>query len=141
MEKKPIEAQLDHVAMGTLEGGMKLAKFYTEVIGFEPLKFEEYERGEAPFPSVRINDGTILDFFDPKPCAENPHGSCGTALSKSTHMCFALSRQTCDAVVARLKEAGVTVSSTKKRFGARGDGISVYCVDPEGNNLEFRYYP
>lgn len=146
---KVIEGELDHVAIGTVDGAMKLAKFYADVIGFAAINFEEYEGGEAPFPSVRVNAGTILDFFEPKTSTSDEHdrknhndsSDMSTALSQNTHICFALTQPVVQAVVERLQKAGVTVTIPKKRSGARGDGMSVYCKDPEGNNLEFRYYP
>lgn len=150
---KVIEGELDHVALGTVNGAMKLAKFYADVIGFASINFGAYERGEAHFPSVRVNAGTILDFFEPKKTLSSSTISdtddethkdapgLTTALSQNTHICFALTRSVWDAVVERLQNAGVTVTDSKKRSGARGDGISVYCKDPEGNDLEFRYYP
>lgn len=135
-----MQAEVDHLAMGTTQGAMKLARFYTDVIGFEPIRFDRFEQGKAPFPSVRVNSHTILDFFEPKLDADSDKPA-ATALSNNTHLCFAVSRDAHDAVVARLKNAGVTVSDEKNRFGARGDGKSIYCQDPEGNHLEFRYYP
>lgn len=138
-QSKHVEAVIDHLALGTTQGAMKLATFYSDVLGFAPIRFEEYQKGQVHFPSVRINASTILDFFEPE-SSDNPTSPPASALSSNTHLCFALSSQACDEIAERLRSAGISVSSPSKRYGARGTGISIYAKDPEGNSLEFRYY-
>ena len=46
-----------------------------------------------------------------------------------------------DAVIARLELHGVpVVAGPISRFGARGNGTSVYCHDPSGNEIEIISY-
>lgn len=113
---------------------MELARWYTDTVGFEAIHLEEYENGTANFPSVRVNAGTILDFFEPE------SDTSSSAVSSGSHICFSFSRDSFDILTTRLEERGVVLTEKKKRSGARGNGWSVYTVDPEGNNLEFRYY-
>lgn len=44
-----------------------------------------------------------------------------------------------DAEIRRqLSAAGITAGATETRFGARGEGPSIYLEDPEGNTLELK---
>lgn len=129
-----VTGELDHVAMRCKGPAMELALWYAETVGFEAVNFDEYKAGSAHFPSVRVNPGTILDFFEP----ENDNSS--SAISSGSHMCFSFSRDSFDTLITRLGERGVDLTEKKKRSGARGQGWSVYAIDPEGNHLEFRYY-
>lgn len=54
------------------------------------------------------------------------------------HLCLALSDFDADAVRSQLESHGVTVGEIGSRFGAGGEGLSLYFTDPEGNRLEFR---
>jgi len=35
--------------------------FYSDVLGMEPLRVDEFRRGEVPFPSVRISADSLID--------------------------------------------------------------------------------
>jgi len=53
---------LDHVVLNVADVERSLA-FYCDELGLEPVRVEEWRRGEAPFPSVRVDAGTILDLL------------------------------------------------------------------------------
>ena len=40
--------------------------------------------------------------------------------------------------VAHLKKHGVAVGDIRNRFGAEGNGTSIYLTDPEGNIVELK---
>ena len=42
------------------------------------------------------------------------------------------------AIVAHLKKHGVAVGDIRNRFGAEGNGVSIYLNDPEGNIVELK---
>ena len=42
------------------------------------------------------------------------------------------------AILAYLESRGVTAEPAKTRFGADGDGPSIYLSDPEGNGVELK---
>jgi catechol 2,3-dioxygenase-like lactoylglutathione lyase family enzyme len=79
------------------------------------------------FPSVRVNAGTILDLLQTARTGEN-----------ADHFCFVVAPTDFDA----LKASGRfdVVDGPDRRFGARGDGTSLYIRDPDGNTVELRYY-
>jgi len=40
--------------------------FFVDVVGLRPVRAQEFEERTAPFPSVRVNETTILDLMDRK---------------------------------------------------------------------------
>ena len=50
--------------------------WYVGVLGLEPERVEEFKRGEVFFPSVRIDDSTIIDVFPAEPTGENYNHIC-----------------------------------------------------------------
>lgn len=124
-----LRAEVDHVAMRAGDA-LALARFYVGVLGFEPVRVMDFARGEVPFPSVRVSEGCILDFMEGA-------GGGGNA----NHLCFSLEKGMFDEVLGRLEGAGVVPEEEPKLMsGARGQGWGVYVKDPEGNNLELRWY-
>lgn len=135
MEESTVtEADLDHVALSCKGTPLALATFYATTLGFAPVDFDRYTAGEVPFPSVRLNARTILDFFATTNTADE------TGLAPGSHLCFALPRPSLTRLCTRLQLAGIEYSDPVTRSGARGTGKSIYFRDPEGNNLECRHY-
>jgi glyoxylase I family protein len=54
------------------------------------------------------------------------------------HLCLRIEPFDQDAIVAHLKKHGVAVGDIRNRFGAEGNGVSIYLVDPEGNTVELK---
>jgi glyoxylase I family protein len=54
------------------------------------------------------------------------------------HLCLRLEPFDQDAIVAHLKRHGVEVGEIRKRYGAEGNGVSIYVNDPEGNTVELK---
>ncbi|MFV0259647.1 MAG: VOC family protein [Acidimicrobiales bacterium] len=117
---------LDHIVLNCADVEASLA-WYTERIGLAGDRVEEWRAGEVPFPSVRINDHALIDLFD------GPGG--GTNLN---HFCLVVTRADVDRVVA--DPAFDVVDGPGERYGARGQGWSVYVRDPDGNIVELRSY-
>lgn len=117
---------LDHVALSVADPARSLA-WYCEELGLEPIRAEEWHRGEAPFPSVRIDDRTIIDLLPQERMGEN-----------LDHLCLVVSTADVDRVMTSGRF--VIVDGPGPRFGARGEGISVYVSDPDGNVVELRHY-
>ncbi|MCV7382109.1 dioxygenase [Mycobacterium alsense] len=124
--------RLDHVVLWTRDPRASV-DFYSRVVGLAPLRLAEFEAGEAPFPSVRVCDETIIDLM---PLAE---GSDGQPVN---HICIAVSKEEFDALDARLQAEGVDTSRRLKHsFGARGwSPQTYYFADPDDNVVEARYY-
>jgi glyoxylase I family protein len=126
--------RLDHVVLWTKDPRAAV-DFYSRVVGLAPVRFSEFEAGEAPFPSVRVSADSLIDLMP----LEMAKGSAGHPVN---HVCLALSRAEYDALDARLQAAGVDTSARRDdNFGARGWAPQAfYFTDPDDNVVEVRYY-
>ncbi|GAB4597746.1 VOC family protein [Mycobacterium avium subsp. hominissuis] len=135
--------RLDHVVLWTRNPRVSM-DFYTRVVGLEPVRFAEFDAGEAPFPSVRICADSIIDLMP----LEMVSGAASSGVAEGSaghpvnHVCIALSKAEYDALEARLQAEGVDTGVRLSRsFGARGwSPHTYYFADPDGNVVEARYY-
>ena len=121
--------ELDHVVLNVADVERSLA-WYTELLGLDGVRVDEWRAGDVPFPSVRVNAGCIIDLF----ATDDPTVGDGNM----NHFCFRADRGDVDAIVADCRFT--VVDGPGPRFGARGDGWSVYVTDPDGNTVEVRSY-
>ena len=54
------------------------------------------------------------------------------------HLCLRVEPFDQEAIVAHLKRYGVAVGEIRRRYGAEGNGVSIYLQDPEGNTVELK---
>ncbi|MGW0839947.1 VOC family protein [Streptomyces sp. NPDC002787] len=135
--------RLDHVVLWVQEP-IAAADFYEKAVGLEPVRVTEYAAGQAPFPSVRLNDETILDLMS-LAVAEKMQmvpGAADSAGHPVNHVCLAMPGDAFDELRTRLEERAVPVSDLSyDSFGARGMARrSFYFRDPDGNVFEARHY-
>lgn len=118
---------LDHIVLNVQDAEKSLA-FYRYELGLEGVRVEEWRDGDAPFPSVRLDESTIIDLFEVPRTGENLN-----------HFCLVVEPTDFE----QIKSSGrfEVLDGPAKRFGARGEGVSVYVRDPDGNTVELRYYP
>lgn len=57
------------------------------------------------------------------------------------HLCLRIERFDEAALRTQLAQAGIDAGETAARYGAEGDGPSVYVTDPEGNVVELKGPP
>lgn len=135
--------RLDHVVLWTKDVRASM-DFYTRVVGLEPVRFAEFEAGDAPFPSVRVNEDSIIDLspIDSAAATESLTRVEGSAGHPVNHVCLALPKSEYDALDRRLQAEGVDTSARLNRtYGARGWAPrGYYFRDPDGNVIEARYY-
>jgi catechol 2,3-dioxygenase-like lactoylglutathione lyase family enzyme len=126
---------LDHIVLNVSDVDRALA-FYVDGLGLEPVRLDEYRRGEVTFPSVRIDAGTIIDLFSPK----TQPGAAPHAAANLNHFCLVVEGGI-DQIVARAAAMKATINEGPVEvFGARGDGTSIYISDPDDNRIELRTY-
>ena len=135
--------RVDHVVLWTKDPDSAM-DFYTRVVGLAPLRFDEYKAGEAPFPSVRVSDDSIIDLMAAQG-AEFTDAMTkvdGSAGDRDNHVCLAMSKDEYDALDRRLQDEGVDTSARLNHsFGAQGWAPQAYYfADPDGNVVEARYY-
>ena len=120
----------DHLVLRCKDVDTSLA-WYVDVLGLEPLRVEEWREGVAPFPSVRLSPESIIDLIP----ADGPISE-----RNVDHFCVVADRASVDAVAAADGTQFNVVAGPVTRFGARGDGWSVYVTDPDDNMVEIRTY-
>lgn len=117
----------DHLVLNVADVERSLA-FYTGPLGLAAERVDEWRAGKLPFPSVRINERTILDLVS------KPRGE-----SNVDHFCLVVEPLDWQEVI----DAGTftVLEGPVGRSGARGDATSIYVADPDGNSIELRWYP
>lgn len=129
---------LDHIVLN-IEGDESILDFYTRVLQLPAERLDEYRAGEAPFPSVRINQETVIDLFPKKLWEQQVQA--GKGFHNLNHFCLSLTRNDWEALHGRLLGNTVVIrEGPVQRWGARGTGTSIYFSDPEENMIEARYY-
>ena len=117
---------LHHVVLNVADVERSLA-FYCGELGLAPERVEEWRRGEIFFPSVRVDAHTIIDLLATPRTGEN-----------ADHLCLVVEPVDLEAVKASGRFE--VVDGPDIRFGARGNGTSLYVKDPDGNTVELRHY-
>ncbi len=137
--------QVDHVVLW-VEDAARALDFYLRVVGLEGVRVEEFQMGTAPFPSVRVSEGSIFDLV---PAVGAPMAAHFTGEVKPTaagkplnHVCLSMDRTEFQALANRLAAEGVSTHRVGERsFGARGSSKHwFYFQDPDGNVIEARHY-
>jgi glyoxylase I family protein len=131
--------ELDHIVLNVRDIERSL-QFYTEVLGLQAERLEEFEAGKVGFPSVRINGDTIIDLF-PLKDAENKSKPGEKREGNLNHFCMVVKREDFSGIVDYLARHEIAVHTGPiSRWGARGRATSVYFLDPDGNEVEIRCY-
>ena len=116
---------LDHIVLNVADAERSL-RWYCDRLGLAPVRYEEWKAGEAPFVSVRIDEGTIIDLVEADRSGEN-----------LAHFALWVVGDV-ESIVAHPDME--VVSRAERLFGARGWGSSVYVRDPDGNEVELSSY-
>lgn len=119
---------LDHVVLRVADMERAI-RFYRDVLGCRE------ERRVESIGLVQMRAGASLIDLVP---ADAPPGS---ASGNMDH--FALSIDAFDeaALRAHLTRHGVEIGEVAERYGAEGDGPSMYITDPDGNTVELKGPP
>ena len=119
---------LDHLVLVVADVDRTL-DWYSRYAGLEPMRVEEWRREEVFFPSLRVDEATIIDVLPGRPDGSDERGHLD-------HLCFVVSPEDREFLAAQLEVVDEGV-----RYGARGDGDSIYVRDPDNLLVEFRSYP
>jgi catechol 2,3-dioxygenase-like lactoylglutathione lyase family enzyme len=119
---------LDHLVLVVADVERTLA-WYRRHAGLAGVRVDEWRAGQAPFPSLRVDDATIIDLI---PGLERPDQR-----GHLDHICFVVDRAGLEALV---HDPDLDVVDRGPRFGARGVGESIYVRDPDDLLVEFRSY-
>lgn len=127
--------ELDHIVLWSADVDRSVA-FYRDVLGCAVERYDEWRDGQVFFPSVRLSGSTLIDVF--------PGGVDGVgqqAPRNLHHFCLHVECGDMAALAESLRTRGVAVEGEpSERWGARGDGTSIYVQDPDGNVIELKRY-
>lgn len=120
---------LDHIVLRVADTERSLG-FYVGQLGLAGERVDQWRAGEVLFPSVRIDDATIIDFL-----AVDENEVVGHNVD---HICLVIEPQD----LQRVADSGAfdVVGGPAELFGARGQGQGLYVRDPDGNVIELRHY-
>lgn len=123
---------VDHVVFRVSDLDRCLA-FYRDVLGCAVAK-------ENPIGIVHLRAGDAL--IDLVPLDSDLGRQSGGAPDHDApnvdHVCFHVAEADPEKILAHLRAHGVEAGEPTQRYGATGDGLSIYFSDPEGNQLEIR---
>lgn len=132
--------ELDHIVLNVGDIDRSLA-FYTQVLGLKAERVQEFKEGKIGFPSVRINDHTIIDLSLLKGEAATERKDGEKYQGNLNHFCLVVEKEDFSGIVDYLKGRNIAIREGPiSRWGARGRATSVYFLDPDGNEVEIRCY-
>ena len=124
---------IDHVVIrvSDLE---RMIGFYCDVLGCSV----EWRRPDLGLVHLRAGNA-MIDLVPVTGMLGSKGGAApGPEGRNMDHLCLRVEPFEIDAVVAHLQAHGARVGEIQPRFGAQGEGISVYVHDPEGNVMELK---
>jgi catechol 2,3-dioxygenase-like lactoylglutathione lyase family enzyme len=124
---------LDHVVLRCTDVQAML-KFYCGVLGCTVAKNNER------LGLLHLRAGTtMIDLVDVKGTVDRPGGLPPSAERPNMdHFCLRIEPFDLERLTAHLRSHGLDPGEPRTRFGAEGDGPSVYLQDPEGNRVELK---
>ena len=124
---------IDHLVLRVRDAAAMTA-FYCDVLGMS------VERRQDAIGLIQLRAGAqLVDLV----AADGRLGRIGGAAPGAEgrnldHFCLTVEGFDLAAVTAHLQAHGVAVGDSGLRYGAGGEGLSVYLTDPEGNGVELR---
>ncbi|GAA0696010.1 VOC family protein [Dyella marensis] len=128
--------QLDHIVLRAIDPAA-LEDFYCRVLGCtverrqEAIGLVQLRAGASLIDLVGI-DGKLGRLGGAAPGAEGHN---------MDHICLAVEGYDEAAIRAHLEAHGVRVGESGSRYGAEGEGPSLYLYDPQGNMIELKGPP
>jgi glyoxylase I family protein len=128
--------EIDHIVLRVVDADLMI-RFYTEVLGCT------IERRQDEIGLIQLRAGSSL--VDLVPIDKKLGMMGGAAPGKEgrnvDHFCFRVEPFDEAAIRAHLSAHEVANGPSESRYGAEGEGPSIYVNDPEGNTVELRGAP
>lgn len=137
MSKPPFRLEeLDHVVLRVYDVPVMTA-FYCDVLGCT------VERRQDELGLVQLRAGrSLIDLVDLGGKLGRQGGAGpGTQGHNVDHVCLSVEGYDEVAIHGHLKAHGVHVGEIGSRYGAKGEGPSIYLFDPQGNMIELKGPP
>jgi glyoxylase I family protein len=137
MSKAPFAIKgLDHIVLRVRDAD-RMVRFYRDVLGCT------MERQQAEIGLIQVRAGRSL--IDLVPVDGKLGRMGGAAPGKEgrnlDHLCLTVDGYDEGKMRAYLTEQGVEIGEAGSRYGAEGEGPSLYISDPEGNIVELKGPP
>ncbi|HEX7381843.1 MAG TPA: VOC family protein [Nevskiaceae bacterium] len=116
---------IDHVVLRTTQLQAQL-RFYTEVLCC-PL---EKVQADIGLYQLRAGDA-LIDLLEVENAADGANGN-------MDHFCLQIASFDAAALQTHLAAHGVATGGVETRYGAQGNGPSLYLHDPDGNLVELK---
>jgi glyoxylase I family protein len=113
---------IDHVVL-RVRDIRAMERFYCDVLGAQHVAW----RPELGMSHLRVG-AAMIDLVT----GEGPTGC------NMDHLCLRVEPFDQAKILSHLREHGVAVGKVRNRFGAEGNGTSIYLTDPEGNAIELK---
>ncbi len=128
--------EIDHLVLRVADL-QTMIRFYIEVLGCS------IERRQEELGLVQLRAGRSLIDLVP---VDGKLGQAGGAAPgregrNVDHFCVRVEPFDETAIRRHLEAAGVTAGEAESRYGAEGEGPSIYIADPEGNTVELKGPP
>jgi glyoxylase I family protein len=125
--------EIDHVVLRVRDMAA-MRRFYCEVLGAQHVAW----RPEFGMSHLKAG-ASMIDLV----AVDGPLGKAGGAAPgkegrNMDHLCLRVEPFDQEAIVDHLRRQGVAVGEIRRRYGAEGNGISIYVTDPEGNMVELK---
>ena len=127
---------IDHVVLRVVDvEGM--IRFYQDVLGCA------VERRKDDLGLIQLRAGrSLIDLVDAAgELGRKGGGAPGAGARNMDHFCLRIDPFDESAIRAHLRAHGVEAGELATRYGAEGDGPSLYIEDPEGNTVELKGPP
>lgn len=126
---------IDHVVLRVVDLD-RMVRFYTDVLG---ARFEQHQE-EIGLYQLRVGEA-LIDLVPVDGKAGRVGGAApGREGRNVDHICFRVLPWDGPAILKELAGHGIT-AEIMSRYGADGEGPSIYIDDPEGNTLELKGPP
>ena len=137
MDPVPFELlQLDHVVLRVRDVD-RVRAFYCDVLGCS------VEKDQMGIGLLQLRAGrSLIDLVDVAGRIGRMGGAAPGAEGRNLdHLCLRVEPFDRDAIVAHLRANDVRIGDFGSRYGAEGEGPSLYLYDPEGNLVELKGPP
>jgi len=125
--------EIDHVVLRAIDIAA-MQRFYCDVLGCRE------ERRQDEIGLVQLRAGTSLIDLVTVDGKLGRHGgdAPGRTGHNMDHLCLRVEGYDEAAILAHLQAHGVRIGELGSRYGAQGEGPSIYLYDPQGNMIELK---
>ena len=120
---------IDHIVLRAADPAA-LERFYLDVLGCT------FEKRQGKLTQLRAG-AALIDIVpadEPGPA----HGTSASGGANLDHLCLRVEPFDAAAIAKHFAAHGIECGEEKSRYGAEGQGPSVYLTDPEGNGVELK---